>query len=71
MVINQKLRRNITLLGRYAILPYASHIMLKRHVLSDGFISLLIGSAHILDLVWVVSSVGDNIGRVTYELLGV
>ena len=37
----------------------------ENHVFSDGFISILVGWAHILDVVWVVSSDGKVIGRVT------
>ena len=43
----------------------------KNHVFSDGFISpILVGWAHVLDVVWVVSSDGENIGRVAYLRYG-
>ena len=41
-------------------------VTLEKHIFSDGFMSVLVGWAHISDLVWVVSSDGENIGRVTY-----
>ena len=40
-------------------------VTLKKHIFSDGFISIFIGSAHILDVVCPHSSDGENIGRVT------
>ena len=35
---------------------------------SDVFISILVGRGDVLDLIWVVSSDGENIGRVTYPV---
>ena len=35
----------------------------KVYILSDGFISILFGSVHILHVGWVVSSDGENIGQ--------
>ena len=35
------------------------------HIISDGFISILIGWAHVLYVIWVVLSDGESIGRVT------
>ena len=41
------------------------HSNVKNHIVSDGFISILVEWAHILDVVWVVSSDGKVIGRVS------
>ena len=39
--------------------------------LTDCLIFILLASAHILEIVWVVLSDGENIGRVTYLVLSV
>ena len=41
-------------------------VTLKSHVFSDHHVRIPIGWAHILDLVWVVSSDVKVIGRVTH-----
>ena len=33
----------------------------KNHIVSDDFLSILLGRGDVLDLVWVVSSDGENI----------